>query len=202
MLSSQWKTLRADQPRPPSSQNSRWWRLLGLLCLGALAAGLSFYFVGAKARAQVPVGLEGLERFDKLQRTHVETSVTYPTVPPVGGNHASVFQNCGIYLKPIPNETATHSLEHGSVWIAYRPDIKPKDLEVLHKLVLGKEYMLLSPYPGLAPYFSMVAWGARLQFERLEIKRVKRFMQVFAPNKAAPEFGGYCLGGTGQPIIN
>ncbi len=54
---------------------------------------------------------------------HLEEPVTYTENPPVGGVHNPVWQNCGYYAAPIPNETAVHSLEHGAIWITYQPDL-------------------------------------------------------------------------------
>jgi hypothetical protein len=172
------------------------WLLGGLAVCVAIAGTVAFAVYRSK---QPPAGLEGLERFSDLTRKHVDTRMTYPTKPPTGGDHATVFQNCGVYNHPIPDETATHALEHGTVWMTYRPGIKPGELKLLHDFITGREYALLSPYPGLESRFALVAWGVRLKLERLEMVKVKRFFEVFSPNKSAPEFGGYCLGGTGKP---
>ena len=174
---------------------SRW--LLGAVITTLLVAGT--VALAVYVSKQPPAGLEGLERFTDLTRKHVDLRLTYPTKPPVGGDHASVFQNCGVYPNPIPDETATHSLEHGTVWVAYKPGIKASELKQLRAFITGREYALLSPYPELESPFVLVAWGARLKLEKLEMVKVKRFFEVFSPNKAAPEFGGYCLGGTGKP---
>jgi Protein of unknown function (DUF3105) len=177
------------------SLRTRW--LLGTVTASLLVAGT--VAVAVFISKQPPAGLEGLERFTDLTRKHVDKRLTYPTKPPVGGDHASVFQNCGVYPNPIPDETATHSLEHGTVWLAYRPGVIKSDLKQMKAFITGREYALLSPYPGLESRFALVAWGARLKLEKLEMVKVKRFFEVFSPNKAAPESGGYCLGGTGRP---
>jgi hypothetical protein len=178
--------------------SARVW-LFGLFLIAALiAGGISAY--AALNRSGALMGLPGLERFPEQKREHVEGKVVYATNPPVGGSHAKVWQNCGVYDVPIPNETATHSLEHGSVWIAYRPDLAAKDQAKLKKLVLKRQYALLSPYPGLETPVAAVAWGVRLKLARVDVKLLERFLEVFSPNKAAPEWGSYCVGGTGIPI--
>jgi hypothetical protein len=47
---------------------------------------------------------------------HTAGEVDYAQNPPVGGAHNPVWQNCGFYDKPIRDESAVHSLEHGAVW--------------------------------------------------------------------------------------
>ena len=42
------------------------------------------------------------------------------------GEHNPVWQNCGFYNKPVRDESAVHSLEHGAVWITSpRPSAGP-----------------------------------------------------------------------------
>ena len=57
--------------------------------------------------------------------TTVTGSVELPVVPPVAGEHNAAWQNCtgNVYDAPIANEHAVHSLEHGAIWITYRPDL-------------------------------------------------------------------------------
>jgi MFS family permease len=52
-------------------------------------------------------------------------------------------------MSRISNENAVHSLEHGAVWITYRPDLPEGQVETLRDLVQGQTYILVSPYPDL-----------------------------------------------------
>lgn len=55
------------------------------------------------------------ESFHNLDYAHVKGSVDYMQSPPVSGDHASNWQNCGFYFEPVPNETAAHSTLHGAL---------------------------------------------------------------------------------------
>jgi hypothetical protein len=57
--------------------------------------------------------------------------VDYPQSPPVGGPHNPIWQNCGFYSKPVRDEYAVHSMEHGAVWITYSPTFLVHDQETL-----------------------------------------------------------------------
>ncbi len=66
---------------------------------------------------------EGGQSFWVLSQYHTTEPVFYGQIAPVGGDHGPVLQNCGFYEEPVRNENAVHSLEHGAVWITYRPDL-------------------------------------------------------------------------------
>src|SRR4051812_42310790 len=76
----------------------------------------------------------GVRSYSNLSRNHTESPVNYPQNPPVGGPHNPVPQNCGFYSKPIRNENAVHSLEHGAVWITYRPALPQSQVEKIKSL--------------------------------------------------------------------
>lgn len=146
--------------------------------------------------------IAGLETFGNLARDHVDGAVSYPQNPPVGGAHHSIWQNCGIYDQPVPLETAVHSLEHGAVWIAYRPNLNDKDVRTLRNLVKGRSYTLLAPYQygSLERPVVAVAWGLRLQLDRADDPRLAQFVNAYANGPQAPEPGAACVGGTGRPV--
>ncbi len=94
-----------------SSRGSGWLNAWMLVPALAVALGVGFGVSGVIAsRTGLPVELKGLERFDHLERNHVTGAVGYLERPPVGGNHASVWQNCGVYRQPIKDVTAVHAL--------------------------------------------------------------------------------------------
>ena len=67
---------------------------------------------------------EGVQTYDVgSANVHTEENVDYEQTPSAGGAHNPVWQNCGFYEKPIRDENAVHSLEHGAVWITYLPNL-------------------------------------------------------------------------------
>ena len=87
------------------------------------------------------------------------TPVSYPQRPPVGGDHSPIWQNCGFYDDPIANENGVHSLEHGVVWITYRPDLSQDQVNALRRLARNERHILVSPFPGLPAPVVASAWG-------------------------------------------
>lgn len=151
----------------------------------------------ASARAEI-VGLETFANIPAGQ--HVPGPVSYPQTPPVGGPHNPVWQNCGIYDQPVPNEQAVHSLEHGAVWITYRPDLPEADVTHLRDLVRGKSHALLSPFPDLPAPVVASAWGLQLKVESATDPRLEQFLAKYHNGPQNPEPGAPCSGAAGQPI--
>lgn len=144
--------------------------------------------------------IQGLQVYEGLSRQHVEGKVDYSPVPPAGGIHSSIWQNCGIYDQPIEIENALHSLEHGAAWVTYRPDTAPEAIQQLRTLARGKPYTLLSPLAGTSAPIVATAWGLRLETERADDPRLAEFMTKYANGSQTPEPGAVCSGGLGTPI--
>jgi hypothetical protein len=126
---------------------------------------------------------------------HLAGRIDYKESPPMGGAHNVAWQNCGIYGAPIHNEHAVHSLEHGAVWITYRPDLPPDQVETLRR-VAADDFMLLSPYPGLSSPVVASAWNHQLRLDGAADPRLRPFIDEYKNNpQTTPEFGAPCAGG-------
>ena len=131
-----------------------------------------------------------------LTRNHKDGLQKYAEGPPVGGDHSPVWENCAVYTKPVPNENAVHSLEHGGVWITYQPSLPAADIAKLAALVTGNGYRMLSPYPGLKTPVSVQAWGRQLFVNSATDPRIATFVANFTQGPQTPERGAACTGGT------
>lgn len=131
-----------------------------------------------------------------LTRNHKAGLQKYAESPPVGGDHSPVWENCTVYTKPIPNENAVHSLEHGGVWITYQPSLPAAQVATLTALVTGNGYRMLSPYPGLTSPISVQAWGRQVFVTSASDPRIAAFVAKFTQGPQTPERGAACTGGT------
>jgi hypothetical protein len=144
--------------------------------------------------------IAGVESFKGLTRNHVDTPVSYPQSPPVGGDHAPKWQNCGVYDTPVKNENAVHSLEHGAVWLAYRPDLAADQVDKIRALARQHTHVLVSPYEGLKEVVVATAWGKQLRLDSVTDPRLAAFVAAFEEGPQTPELGVTCSGALGQPI--
>ncbi len=168
-----------------------------LLSLGAGACSSSSK--GATTPATI-AEIAGVQSFTGLTRNHVDTAVSYPQSPPVGGDHSSVWQNCGVYDTLVKNENAVHSLEHGAVWLAYRPDLPAAQVEVIRKLAKNQTHVLVTPYEGLKEAVVASAWGKQLRFDSVDDPRLAQFVSTYQEGPQTPELGVTCSGALGNPI--
>jgi hypothetical protein len=121
--------------------------------------------------------------------------VQYPQSPPAGGDHNDQPQSCAVYTAAIANEHAVHSLEHGAVWLTYRPDLPAAQIATLKAKVEGNAYRMLSPYPGLKTPLSLQAWGRQIFVDSASDAKVDKFLSAYTQGPQAPE-NGVCQGNT------
>ena len=184
-------------------------RRRGMLIVGA-AATVGVVIVGAavwgvreqtqqdaavEAAAKRPI--DGVEEFPDLSRNHVEGVVDYPQTPSVGGDHAPVWTNCGVYESPVDPMQTTHSLEHGAVWVGYDPDLAQSEVGRLSDLANANSYVVLSPVDGGPAPITASAWGLQLGVEAADDERLEAFLQKYQQGPQAPEPGAPCTGGAG-----
>jgi hypothetical protein len=171
----------------------------------ALVGGVSWALIGRSGSgssgksSSSQVAPAGLQTYSGLARDHVTGPVLYPQTPPVGGKHSAIWQNCGVYPAPVQNENAVHSLEHGAMWITYRPGLPAAELATIRSDVAGQPYGLVSPYPGLPSPVVATVWGKQLKLASASDPRLKAFINIYKSGSQAPEPGGECTGGTGTP---
>lgn len=142
--------------------------------------------------------LEGVITFGNLLRNHdLEAEFAESSLPPTGGSHNPSWQNCGIYSDPVDNSLAVHSLEHGAVWLAFRPDLAEDKVAELQDLVREESFVLMSPFPGLQSEVVMSAWGKQLVIDNVPDDDIQGFIDRY--KGAGPESGAPCTDGVGQP---
>lgn len=132
-----------------------------------------------------------VERFEGLSRNHTTGRVRYAQRPPVGGDHHPDPQPCGLYDAPVPDERAVHSLEHGAVWLTYRPDLPVAQVDRLRAWApVG--YVLVSPYAGQTDPVVATAWGVQMRLANADEVLLRRFIDSHKLSSGAPEAGGPC----------
>ncbi len=142
---------------------------------------------------------KGIEVYPATTNRTVEEPIRYERKPPTNGNHAPLWQNCGFYGEPIQDRHAVHSMDHGVVWITYRPDLPRRQLETLRPYG-NEDYVIVSPYPGQDAPVIATSWRVQLELESANDPRLGQFVDEFEISELAPLSGNRCVLGVGKPI--
>ena len=185
-------------PPPPPRSNTRTLLVLSAVVV-AIAVGAIVWLTGDDSSNETAESaVTGVKSFDIGSPQHVEGTVAYEQSPPVGGNHAPVWLNCGTYGEQVPNELAVHALEHGAAWITYRPDVSTDQIGTL--AALGDEaYTVVSPFSDLDSPIVVTSWGKQLAVESADDPSIAAFLDEYRESPDAPEPGAPCTGGQGTP---
>ena len=139
--------------------------------------------------------IPGLTYHQEPDHTHVEGVIKYDESPPIGGDHSQYWADCTgtVYPNAIANENAVHMLEHGAVWITYKPGLAADQVATLSKYVKGQMWTAMSPYPGLKSNISLQAWNYQLFVDDANDPRISEFLGLLRHNaKIIPEPGATC----------
>jgi hypothetical protein len=190
------------QPQAASPATRRIFLALGVV-LVIVCAYLAYQILspkhpqGGDPSNDIPA-LKAVKTFDYVGNEHTTDPVTYPETPPAGGPHDPVWLDCGSYTQPVRNENAVHALEHGTVWITYRPGTSAADVQTL-ETALGSvkdKKTILSPYPGLPSPAVVTVWNAQLDLDSADDPRLQDFLDFYGDGHTAPEAAmASCAGG-------
>lgn len=172
--------------------------IVAVVVIGVLGLGFLLYL---SVRPEPPI--QGVVQFPRPVRGH-DNTVAYPyeqyTLPPPGGLHFDIWQNCGVYDEPVPTGNAVHSMEHGAVWIAYAPGLSADQTALLQDRVVDETYLLLAPYPNLQSSIVLSAWGVQLEVDDAGDGRIDKFISKYRLGSQTPEPGAVCVSGVGDPV--
>jgi hypothetical protein len=142
--------------------------------------------------------LKAVKTYSYVGNEHTTDPVTYTETPPAGGPHDPVWEDCGVFTQQLRNENVVHSLEHGTVWITYRPGTSAADVQTL-QTALGSvkdKKTILSPYPGQPSPVVVTVWNAQLGLTGASDPRLQDFIDFYGDGHTAPEGAmASCAGG-------
>lgn len=172
----------------------------------AAAATMALTLVGIAVgmvvlvKDEQPADLSAVRVFEDLRTDHTRGTVDYDMTPPAGGPHADRWLACGVYDEQVPDENAVHALEHGTVWITYRPGLDQDDVDRLAALL--PEEGILSPYDGVPGPVVVSVWGRQLVLSGADDDRLELFIEEYGDGHTSPEPFASCVGGvdgSGEP---
>lgn len=113
----------------------------------------------------------------------------YNSNPPTSGWHFSAPTEWGVYKEELPDGTLIHNLEHGGVWISYKPDIPEETRKKLENFyeIYGRK-VIVTPRAKNDTDIALAAWTRLDKFSVSEYsdERVDTFIKAF--RNRGPEF--------------
>ncbi|MBI3442354.1 MAG: DUF3105 domain-containing protein [Candidatus Sungbacteria bacterium] len=108
--------------------------------------------------------------YQEVGREHIDLHAPVPkpydSNPPSSGAHYPTPANWGVYDYEINDKIFIHNLEHGGIWIAYRPNVPAKVIEDLKGIVkeFGGSKIAMAPRSANDADIAIVAWTRVLKF--------------------------------------
>lgn len=133
-------------------------------------------------------------------RDHISIGAPHPAYnsnPPTSGGHFEEWETKGVYKEQQPDEGLVHNLEHGYIWISYRPDAGSKIVKQLEDFYgIGKK-IVVEPRKENDKMIALAAWNWLDKFDPaspealsdVELKRIQDFIDAYinqGPEPNAP----------------
>jgi cytochrome oxidase Cu insertion factor (SCO1/SenC/PrrC family) len=123
--------------------------------------------------------------FPQLQGEHIQQGekVAYNSNPPTSGRHLASARSWGIYDQTLADEGALHNLEHGGIWITYRPDLDPDAVFELQDITTRyPNAVVMSPRAENDSPIAIVSWGRIMPLQTLDTTAVDLYIRTYVNN--------------------
>lgn len=130
-----------------------------------------------------PKGPDYSQTYPILGRNHIAdgSTASYNSSPPTSGDHYANPASVRFYDEALPDEQLVHNLEHGHVWIAYKPGLPEAVMKTLRKLSGGN--IVVAPRSKNDTDIAVVVWGRLDKFNldngTFDAQRIKDFISRY-----------------------
>lgn len=130
-----------------------------------------------------PKGQDYSQSYLILGRNHVAngSTVSYNSNPPTSGDHYAAAAPARFYDKELPDEQLVHNLEHGHIWISYKPNLSAEVIDILKNFSGGN--VIVIPRSKNDADIALAAWGRLDKFnvegENVDEQRIKDFISRY-----------------------
>ena len=133
-------------------------------------------------------------------RTHIDVGASHPAYnsnPPTSGWHYEEWESKGVYKEQQSDEGLVHNLEHGYIWISYRPDANPEIIKQLENFYGFSKKIIVEPRKENDKTIALASWNWLDKFDPesseklndVELKRIGDFIDAYinkGPEPNAP----------------
>ncbi len=153
------KEQRKEQERR-AMKRTRFMRIFKNYTIAAVVLFAVVYGVYFLAKVTGPQGEDFSREATLMGASHISVGSLLPQYtsnPPSSGPHYGQTAQSGFRKDVVPDQNVIHNLEHGDVWIAYRPDISDSIKEGLRQFAGAK--VIITPREENDTDIALVSWG-------------------------------------------
>lgn len=160
-------------------RNKIFYAILSILTIGSVGFVI---FNNSSSPSKAPT--LGTQYAD-LGQKHVQegAQVKYNSNPPSSGDHYQSPALNGFYDREIPDGNLIHNLEHGYVWVAYRPDLPADQVQKLEELFsspfsnpkFNPSKAIVTLRPNNPSPISIVSWRWSLDLNSYDQDKLTQF---------------------------
>jgi hypothetical protein len=155
---------------------------IGIFVIVLVVVGLGYYLFTASQEPN-PADLPG-ETFESLGADHIDDGSTdhpaYNSNPPTSGWHWPVAAPWGVYDNPEKDERYIHNLEHGGIWISYKPSVvSAEDIAKLKDFAQRYRKMIITPREANDSPIALAAWQHLQKIDSYDETTILRFIDAF-----------------------
>ena len=165
-----------------------------------LIVGGGIYWISKRSSEKIAERKIYAVFYQTQSRDHIAIGQSHPAYnsnPPTSGWHYENPAEKGIYKKELPDEQFIHDLEHGYIWISYRPDASSEIIKQLENFYGFGKKIVVAPRKENDKLIAIIAWNWLDKFDPAsgdslndaELKRIGDFIDAYinqGPEPNAP----------------
>jgi len=128
-----------------------------------------------------PATLPG-QAFEIQGQQHIPQGSTdhpaYNSNPPTSGWHWPQPANWGAYDTTLPDEQLIHNLEHGGIWISYKPGLDENTVNQLKDFARRYRKIIVEPRPANDANIALAAWGRLQKLDNYSEAEILKFIEA------------------------
>jgi hypothetical protein len=160
---------------------SKYKLLLVYVLVVGVVMGLGFWLFKSSQVQQE--NLPG-QLFENQGQEHLTQGSTdhppYSSNPPTSGSHWPQPANWGAYPVTQPDEQLVHNLEHGGIWISYKPDkVDQNTINLLNDFAKRYPLIIVEPREKNDAPISLVAWRRLQNLDQYDESAILRFIEAY-----------------------
>ena len=168
------------------------WLIIILIAVGGI------YWFTKRSREKITERKIYAVQMPDQGQAHIAIGASHPVYnsnPPTSGWHYEKEADKGISKKQLPDEQLVHNLEHGYIWISYRPDASPEIIKQLENFYSSGKKVIVEPRKENDKLIAIAAWNWLDKFDSVsddslnnaELKRIGDFIDAYINRGPEPD---------------